>query len=139
MTCTSSALMLLLQSKIEFFQTKIEGELPSKCQSKELNEPRMPAPSIIFDQGMPDVDNDTLLLPAMKKARDNEEQREEKIMYYALDLQYYNLVPSLCGWIPGMDVMDILHTKSQRFVFDNVSQHSKIIFPSASILNHFVI
>ncbi len=28
---------------------------------------------------MPDVDDDASLLPAMKKARDNEEQREEKI------------------------------------------------------------
>jgi hypothetical protein len=54
----------------------------------------MPEPSIIFDRGMPDVDDNTPLLPAMKKARNNEEQCEEKIMYYALDLQYYNLVPS---------------------------------------------
>ncbi len=39
----------------------------------------MPEPHIIFDWGMPDVDYDASLLPAMKKARDNEEQREEKI------------------------------------------------------------
>jgi hypothetical protein len=99
----------------------------------------MPEPRIIFNRGMPDVDDDTPLLPAMKKACDNEEQCEEKIMYYALDLQYYNLVSSLCGRIPGTDVMDIGHTKSQRLVFDNLSLHSNIIFPSASILNRFVI
>jgi hypothetical protein len=84
-------------------------------------------------------DDDTPLLPAMKKARNNEDQREEKIMYYALDLQYYNLVPSLRGGFPGSDVMDIRHTKSQRFVFDKLSLHSKIVFLSASILNRFVI
>ncbi len=102
---------------------------------------KMPEPCIIFDRGMPDVEGNTPLLPTMKKARDNdsEEQCEEKIMYYALDLQYYNIVPSLSGRIPGTDVMDIRHTKSQRFVFDNLSLHSKIIFPSASILNCFVI
>jgi ribosomal protein S12 methylthiotransferase accessory factor YcaO len=99
----------------------------------------MPEPLFLFDRGMPDVDGNTPLLPAMKKARDNEEQREGKKMYYALDLQYYNIVPSLRVRIPGTDVMDIRHTKSQRFVFDNLSLHSKIIFPSASILNLFVI
>ncbi len=87
---------------------------------------------------MPDVDDDTPLLPAMKKARDNEEQLEKKIMYYTLDLQYYNRVPSLRGRITGTDAMDIRHTKSQRFVFDNLSLHLKIIFPSTSILNRFV-
>ncbi len=100
---------------------------------------RMPEPRIIFDRGMPDVDDNTPLLPAMKKALDNDEQHEEKIMYYALDLQYYNLVPSLSGQIPGTDVMDIRHSKSQRFVFDNLSLHWKIIFPFASILNRFVL
>ncbi len=99
----------------------------------------MPEPRIISDQEIPDVDNDTPLLPAMKKVSDNEEQREEKLMYYALDLQYYNLVPSLCGRLPGSDVMDIRHTKSKRFVFDNLRIHSKIDFPLASILNRFVI
>jgi hypothetical protein len=38
----------------------------------------MPEPHIIFNRGMPDVDDDTPPLPAMKKACDNEEQREEK-------------------------------------------------------------
>jgi hypothetical protein len=90
---------------------------------------------IIFDRGMPDVDEITLL-PAMKKMRDNEEQHEKKIMYYALDLQYYNLIPSLSGLIPGTDVMDIRHDKSKRFMFDNLSLHLKIIFPFTSILNH---
>jgi hypothetical protein len=92
-----------------------------------LIKPRMPEPRSIFDREM--LDEDTPLLSAMKK----EEQREEKIMHYALDLQFWKLVPSLRGRIPGTGVMDIRHTKSQRFVFDNQSLHSNIIYPSASM------
>jgi hypothetical protein len=46
--------------------------------SAQKIQPRMPEPHIIFNRGMPDVDDDTPPLPAMKKACDNEEQREEK-------------------------------------------------------------
>ena len=45
-----------------------------KRQRKELNRECLSP----VNRGMPDVDDDTPLLPAMKKARDNEEQREEK-------------------------------------------------------------
>jgi hypothetical protein len=88
------------------------GKMQRKRQRKELNlECLSPV-----NQGIPEVDNNTPLLPAMEKACNNEEQREEKIMYYALDL-----VPSLSGWIPGTDVMDIRHIKTQRVVFDNLT------------------
>ncbi len=123
--------------------SKKEKPTVSDCDEDDipLIKPRMSEPRIpdvdddIRKSGIPDVDDDTPLLPLMKKVRDNEEQREKKIMYYALDLQYYNLVLSLRGRLPGSDIMDIRHTKSQRFVFDNLRIHSKIDFPSASILN----
>jgi hypothetical protein len=84
MTCTSSASPLRLQSKIEFFKLKLRGNLsgpwpwkmPLKRQRKELNRECLSP----VNQGMPDVDDETPLLPAMEKACDNEEQREEKIM-----------------------------------------------------------
>ncbi len=92
-----------------------------------MPEPRIPdVDDDIRKSGITDVDNDTPLLPLMKKVRDDEEQREEKIMYYPLDLQWYNLVRSLRGRLPGSAIMDIKHTKSQRFVFDNLRIHSKI-------------
>jgi hypothetical protein len=95
----------------------------------------MPEPRSIFDRGMLDIelDDDTPLLSAMKKERNMKEQREEVIMHYTLDLQFWKLVPSLRGLIPSTGVMDIRHTKSQRFVFDNQSLHSNIIYPSASM------
>jgi hypothetical protein len=135
--------------------SKKEKPTVSDCDEEDipLIKPRMPEPRIpdvdddtpLFPakgkrkSGIPVVDDDAPLIPAMKKVRDNEEQREEKIMYHFLDLKWYNLVRSLRGRLPGSDVMDIRHTKSQRFVFDNLRIHSKIDFPSASILNRFVI
>jgi hypothetical protein len=102
--------------------SKKEKPTVSDCDEDDipLFKPRMPEPRIpdvdddIRKSGIPVVDDDAPLFPAMKKVRDNEEQREEKIMYYPLDLQYYNLVRSLRGRLPGSDVMDIRHTKSQR-------------------------
>ncbi len=126
---------LQLQSKIEFFQIKMEGKMrkrQSKCAealastdsegesarltpSKKMKtsvsdsdedhipliKPRMLEPRSIFDLGMPDfeLDDDTPLLSAMKQARNMKEQREEVIIHYALDLQFWKLVPSLSGLI----------------------------------------
>ncbi len=51
-------------------------KMPLKRQRKELNRECLSP----LNRAMPDVDDDAPLLPAMEKACDNEEQREEEKM-----------------------------------------------------------